>query len=182
MIHFLLLFLIFFGGNLADHRLVKTKVAEGIIVSISKALSPMTVEDMAQRFPSVRKPIGAFTDVDRRVDFSINLSATQWPDRNLEIARGFFKSGISNLYDRVEWMKEGVREVHKKKYIYFEFESRSYGGRRQDGGQDLSLKYTYIMYLIENKRTLVITFSCPKELREEWQETAHKMMDSVRIR
>lgn len=182
MINFVLPFLLFFGFYDAGHKLVKTKVADGITVSIPRALSPMTVEDMAQRFPSVRKPIGAFTDEDRVVDFSINQSATQWPDSNLEMARGFFKSGIQNLYDRVEWIGEGVKAVHKKDYIYFEFESRSNGGRRQEGGQDVSLKYTYIMYLIEQNRTLVITFSCPQQLRGEWEDTAHKMMDSVRIR
>ncbi len=157
-------------------------MAEGIVVSMPKALSPMTIEDMAQRFPSVRKPVAAYTDVNRVVDFSINLSATQWPDSNLEMARVFFKSGISNLFDRVEWIGEGFKEVHKKKYIYFEFESRSNGGSRQEGSQNFSLKYTYIMYLIEQNRSLVVTFSCPKELREEWQVTAHKMMGSMRIR
>ena len=182
MTHLLLLILPLFGTGHPSHKLVKTTVAKGIIVSLPRSLQPMSVEDMVQRFPSVRNPLAAYTDADRVVDFSINVSATQWPDSNLEMAQRFFKSGIYNLYDRVDFAGEGLKEVHKRKYIYFEFESRANGARRMEGNQDFSLKYTYIMYLIEQNRTLVITFSCPRERREEWQETAHRMMSSIRIR
>lgn len=161
-------------------RWVKTRLADGVTVSVPDLMAPMTPEDMAQRFPSVRAPLGAFTNADRLADFSINISATNWPDGNVEMAQKFFKASLQNLYDRVDMIGEGVQSIHKKKFIYFEFESRISGERRQ-GLQDPVLKYTYIQYLVQKDRTLVFTFSCPKDLQQEWQPLAREMMKKIRV-
>ncbi|QLH32130.1 MAG: hypothetical protein HWD62_06530 [Cyclobacteriaceae bacterium] len=72
-------------------KLIKTKVAEGITISLPPELSPMTPDDIVQRYPSVRAPLAAYTDLNRTLDFSVNVSATQWPDANLEMAQKFLK-------------------------------------------------------------------------------------------
>jgi hypothetical protein len=163
-------------------RLKKIKVADGITVSLPEELKPMTPEDIAIRYPSVRAPLAAFTDANRSLDFSVNVSATQWPDANLELASKFFKAGITNLYDRVDFINEGVHSVHRKKFIFFEFESRINGNKLVEGEQQPIYRYTYIQYLVEPGRTLVISFNCPKGMREEWEQTIHHVMKSVRIR
>jgi hypothetical protein len=163
-------------------KLVKTKVADGITISLPAELKPMTEEDLVQRYPSVRAPLAAYTDVNRTLDFSVNVSATQWPDANLEIAGKFFKSGITNLFDRVDFINEGTHTVHKKKYVFFEFESRVNGNKMTLGEQQAVFRYTYIQYLIEPGRTLVFSFSCPKGLREDWQENVRAMMKSVKVK
>jgi hypothetical protein len=116
------------------------------------------------------------------VDFSVNISATNWPDANVALAQKFFKAGLSNLYDRLDLNDEGIVVLHKKQFIFFEFDSRINGDRRKEGYQDPILKYTYIMYLVERGRTLVFTFSCPKDLKQDWQATAKAMMHSVHVR
>ena len=93
---------------MAPMKWVKTHLADGVTVSVPDLLTPMTPEDMAQRFPSVRAPLGAFTNADRLADFSVNISATNWPDGDVELARKFFKASLSNLYDRVDMIGEGV--------------------------------------------------------------------------
>ncbi len=158
----------------------KTKL-EGVSVSLPDQLMPMTPEDIAQRFPSVRAPLGAFTNQDRMADFCINISATNWPDGDVEIARKFFKAALQNLYDRVDFIGEGVTTIKKKKFIYFEFESRISGDRRKQGMTDAVLKYTYIQYHIQKERTIVFTFSCPKDMQQEWQPIAQEMMKRVRV-
>lgn len=163
-------------------RLVKTKVNEQITVSIPQGFFPMTAEDITQRMPSVRAPLGAYTNQDRVVDFSVNISATQWPDANREVAAKFFKAALYNLYDRVDIIDEGFHQVHKKEYIFFEFDSRSNSARRTEGAAEPSLKYTYIQYLVEPNRTLVFSFNCPRNLKEDWQETAREIMKSVRVK
>jgi hypothetical protein len=166
----------------AAPKLVKTKINDEITVSIPVGFFPMTPEDITQRFPSVRAPLGAFTNEDRVIDISVNISATQWPDGDKTIAAKFFKAALFNLYDRVEIVKEGMQEVHKKEYIFFEFESRASSRQRTEGASEPSLKYTYIQYLVEPGRTLVFTFSCPKSLRSEWEHTANEIMKSVRVK
>lgn len=166
----------------ASSKLVKTKVNDEITVSLPAGFFAMTPEDIAQRLPSVRAPLGAYTNQDRVVDFSVNISATQWPDANQEIAAKFFKSALYNLYDKVDMISEGIMDVHKKKYIYFEFESRTNANRRVEGGSEPILKYTRIQYLVEEGRTLVFSFSCPRNLREEWEEISLQVMKSVRVK
>jgi len=163
-------------------KLVKTKVADGITISLPTELQPMTPDDIVLRYPSVRAPLAAYTDLNRTLDFSINVSATQWPDANLDMARKFFRSSITNLYDRVDFLQEGIQTIHKKKFIFFEFESRINGNKMSLGEQQAVFRYTYIQYLIEPNRTLVISFNCPKGMREDWQETVHAMMSSVKIK
>lgn len=164
------------------NKLVKTKVSDDITVSLPADFFPMTPEDIAQRLPSVRAPLGAYTNQDRVVDFSVNISATQWPDANQEIAQKFFKAALYNLYDKVDMVSEGIHEIHKKKYICFEFESRINPNRRVEGGSEPLLKYTRIQYLVEQGRTLVFSFSCPRSMRQDWEKTSDEVMKSVRVK
>jgi len=166
----------------APPRLVRTKVAEDISVLIPKNFRPMDDLDFSQRYPSVRKPLGAYTNEAREVDFSVNISATQWPDGDLEIAQQFFKAGVKNMFDGVDMIEEGIHEVNKKRFIYFEFESRVKGEKMSMELRDPVLNYTYIQYLVEPGRTLVFSFTCPRRIREDWQSTARKVMKSIKIK
>lgn len=163
-------------------KLVKTKVAEGITVSIPQGWRPMDGLDFMERYRSVRAPLAAYTNEERLADFSINISATQWPDAKLDMAKSFFKASLKNMFDRVEIISEGIQEVHGKKFIFFEFESRINGNPRKEGLRDPILKYTYQQYLVEPDRTLVFSFNCSKRERETWQPVARAIMKSVKIK
>lgn len=179
---FFLLLLVLILASFSDRKLVKTKVNAQISVSLPKEFAPMTPEDLVQRYPSVRAPLGAYTNPDRLVDFSVNISATQWPDANADFARKFFKATIFNMYDRVDWISEGTETIHKKNFFYFEFESRLNPDRQNVSAQDALNRYTYIMYLVEPGRTLVFSFNCTKDQKEYWQETAKAIMHTVRVK
>ncbi len=166
----------------ASAKLIKTKVADGVVVSLPKQLQPMTPEDIAQRYPSVRNPLGAFTNVDRDADFSVNISATQWRAQDIDLAAKFFKSGIHNLYDRVDFLQEGIQTINKKKFVVYEFESRINGNRLKEGERQPILRYSYVQYFVEQGRTLVFAFNCPKDKKDEWQATVHAMMKSVKVK
>ena len=173
---------VFLLFGFSPDKLIKTKAAEGITISLSSELMPMTTEDIVQRYPSVRAPLAAFTNAERTVDFSINTSATQWPDTDLPMAQKFFKSSIYNLFDRVDIIQEGIHTVHKRKLIFFEFESRVNGNKMKLGEQAPVFRYSYIQYLLEPNRTLVIAFNCPKDQKEQWQETARAMMKTLKVK
>lgn len=165
-----------------DPKLVKTKVNDKLTVLIPKGWIAMDAMDFTQRLPSVRAPLAAYTNEERTVDFSINISATQWPDANLEISKQFFKASLMNMFDRVEMINEGIHEVSDKKMIFFEFESRVNGNRQQEALRDAIMRYTYIQYLVEKDRTVVFSFTAPKKERQDWQETAKQMMTRIRIK
>lgn len=163
-------------------KLVRTKISDEITVLLPRNFKPMDELDLIQRYPSVRRPIAGYTNEERQVDFSVNVSATQWPDADLEIARKFFKASVLNTFDSVDMIEEGVHEVNGKSYIFFEFESRIKGERQNQALRDPVLNYTYIQYRVEPGRTLVFSFTCPRRLRPDWQATAHKIMKSVKLK
>ncbi len=163
-------------------RLVKTKAAEGITIYIPRGWRPMDELDFTERYPSVRAPLAAYTNDERTVDFSVNISATQWRPGDEELAQEFFKASIRNLFDRVDILQEGIREIKGKRYIYVEFESRVNGSRDDDALRSPVVKYSYVQYHIMPGRTLVFSFNCPARERENWQSTADSMMKSVRLK
>lgn len=177
----ILLSCLFLLGFTPD-RLIKTKVADGITISLPATLTPMTPDDIANRYPSVRAPLSAFTNPDRDSDFSVNVSATQWPDEDIELAAKFFKSGIFNLYDRVDFINQGIHTVNKKKFIFYEFESRVNGNKMKETERAAIFRYAYVQYYISKGRTLVFTFSCPKDRKEEWQSTVQAMMKTIKVK
>lgn len=165
-----------------DPKLVKVKISDQISVMLPEDFVPMGDLDFQERYPSVRKPIGAYTNPDHEIDFSANISATSWPDGNLEMAQKFFKAGVMNMFDRVEFLSEGVHEVNGKKLIYLEFESRLKGDRSTLGNQEPVLRYSYLQYWLEPSRTVVFSFNCPARMKQEWQGTALKIMKSIRLK
>jgi hypothetical protein len=139
--------------------------------------------DFTDRYPSVRAPLAAFTNEERLVDFSVNISATRWPDADIKLAQQFFKASVQNMFDRVEFLSEGIQEVNGKKFIYFEIGSRVNGKPGpQEGLKDPVLRYTYLQYLVEPGRTLVFSFNCPKRDQEAWRPIAKDMMRSVKVK
>ena len=166
----------------APHKLVKIKVNDNLTVMVPKDWSPMDEMDVTQRYPSVRAPLVAYTNYERVADFSVNISATQWPDDDLNVAQGFFKAGLVNMFDKVEMIDEGIHQVSGKKFIFFEFESRINGNKSQEELREPILRYTYIQYLIQPGQALVFSFSCPRRMKDEWQETAREMMKGVKVK
>ena len=163
-------------------KLTKIKVNDDISIMAPKEWIPMEALDFTERYPSVRAPLAAYTNQERTADFSINISATQWPDADLKLSQQFFKASLYNMFDRVEMIEEGIHEVNKKRFIFFEFESRVNGNKQDMNLKDPVLRYTYIQYLVEPSRTLVFSFNCPKRMREEWQITAREMMQSISVK
>ena len=54
--------------------------------------------------------------------------------------------------------------------------------KREQGEQQPIRRYTYIQYLIEKDQTLVFSFNAPARNRQEWQETARKIMTSIKVK
>lgn len=163
-------------------KLVRVKVNDIMSVMVPKDWLPMDAQDIAQRYPSVRAPLLAYTNLDRVADFSVNISATQWPDDDVKIAQQFFKAGLVNMFDKVEMINEGISDISGKKFIFFEFESRVNGNRSNEELREPVVRYTYIQYLIEPGKAFVFSFSCPKRQREEWQPTAREMMKAIKVK
>jgi hypothetical protein len=179
----IIIFLLISLSSFSDSpKLVKNKVGTDITWSIPADFIAMTPEDIIQRVPSVRAPLAAFSNLERDMELTVTTSATQWPDQNLAVAQSFFRSGFRNLFDRVEILKEEIKEINGKKFIVFEIETRMNGNKNNESQKQPILKYTYIQYLVQKDRTLVFSFICPARVKTDWQPVAAAVMNSVRVK
>jgi hypothetical protein len=165
-----------------QQKLVKTKISDYITASLPESFYPMNPQDIAQRYPSVRNPVGAYSNDERLVDFSVNESATRWRSTDIEIAKEFFKASIVNLYDRVDFINEEIKMINDMRFIVFEFDSRIAGDKYTLDKQDAVRTYTYMQYLLINGKTFVFSFNAPSRFKDKWTGTAADIMNSLKIK
>lgn len=177
---FVLIPLLFVSFN--QSKLEKIKVSRDITIAVPKDWRPMDDLDFTQRYPSVRAPLAAYTNENRTADFSVNISATRWPDQDLAIASQFFKASLTNMFDRITMVGEGIREINGNAFIFFQFESRLNGDKNNLGNTDPVMKYTCLQYLVQPHRTLVFSFNCPRRDRQHWEAAADEMMHSIKVK
>lgn len=163
-------------------KMVKAKIHEGISGRLPKTFYPMPPSDIALRFPSVRKPIAAYTDESRLTDFSVKISASKWRSQDLPMLRDFFRSSILNLYDRVNFIQDSIVVINDREFAVFEFETYIAGEQFSLDKKSPARKYHYLQYALLNGKTLVFSFSTPKKLMGQWQETAGEIMASIKIK
>jgi hypothetical protein len=160
-------------------KLVHKKIAEGVSVSLPKNFYPMSDDDVAQRYPSTKKPLAMYTDLDRAVDFGLNISKSNWVGTDLKVLQGIYKSTILSLYNKVNFIQEGVKNIKGRDYIVFEFTSEA----------DNTPKYTYLQYAVVNtvvsktdfNKVFIFNFSCAAAVMDKWKPVAAAIMGTVNI-
>ena len=131
---YLLFFIILLYSAGADaQKLVKQKLADNISVRLPKDFYPMTDEDKAQRYESARLPIALYTDPNRLADFGVNRSYSIWQQGDIKMIEEFYQASILELYDKVKFINKGIKNVNKHDFVFFEFESAVYPGKRISG-------------------------------------------------
>lgn len=165
-----------------QEKMVKVKIGESITMELPENLYEMSTDDIARRYPSVRRPIGAYTNDSRLADFNVNISATKWRAEDVDIAKGFFKASFYNLFDRVEMISEEIKEIDDKKFITFEFDSRLNGDASSMEARNPILRYNYMQYLLINGKTLVFGFNCHPRLKDEWKPVVDEMMSTIKVK
>ena len=168
-----------FGGIAQGQKLVTTKVADNIKLKLPKNFAPMSDEDKAQRYESSRLPLALFTSPDRVADFGVNRAYSVWRESDLEMLAEFYEASIMELYDKVEFVGKGIKEVNGKKFVFFEFTSVVYPENQFQGN---IAKYTYLMYALDQGTTYIFNFSSEKNAQNRWQPVARQVMASIRIK
>jgi hypothetical protein len=175
---FLLAFLLF-NGVVQGQKLVTTKVTDKIKVKIPKTFNPMSEQDKAQRYESARLPIALFTSPDRLADFGVNRAYSVWRESDLEMLEEFYEATIMELYDKVEFLDKGIKEVNGHRFVYFEFTSNVYPENQFQGN---IAKYTYLMYGLNEGTTYIFNFTSEKSAQNQWQSVAREVMASIKLK
>jgi hypothetical protein len=176
---FLILSSLFLLCSADGPKLISKKIAEGVHASLPKNFYPMSDDDVAQRYPSTKRPLAMYTDIDRAVDFGLNISKSNWVGVDLKVLQGIYKSTILSLYNNVNFIQEGIKTINGRDYIVFEFTSVA----------DNTPKYTFLQYAVVNtvvskadfNKVFIFNFSCPQPVMSKWKPIAEAIMATVKI-
>ena len=147
------------------------KITEGVKASLPADFMPMSDDDIAVKYPSTKKPLSMFTNIDRIVDFGLNVNKSKWPGNDLKILQQVYKSTIVDMYNKVEFMQEGIKTINKKDFIVFEFVA-SFEGQKN---------YTFLQYALVKDQVYLFNFTCAAHMKNQWQGTAQKIMSSIKM-
>jgi hypothetical protein len=164
-------------------------LVEGIHILLPKDFLPMSDDDIAQRYPSTKKPVSFYTNLDRTVDFGLNISKSRWSGVDIDLLHKIYKSTIMESYEKVTFLKDTVEQINGRPYSVFEFISTF----------DKTTKYQYFQFTIlaqtkveaaqetgdlvpgNANHILIFNLTAPSGDQKQWQPVAAKVMKSIRI-
>ena len=173
-----LLTTLIFGFRSGD-KMVKIKISEKVNCLLPENFYPMTDGDIVTRMPTNKKPIAAYTDESRLVDFVVTSATSRWGSEDIAIAKEFYKANITHLYDEVDFLKEEIVTINKKQFAAFEFTTLVKG---DDLTKKSIRKYAYIQYTIIDNQTMVFAFNAPYRIKDKWTDTAQSIMNSIKVK
>lgn len=182
-------------------RLKSVKLSSEVSVSLPTDFKVMPDEVIAAKYPAPRKPLGAFSSPNGQVDFIVSERPSTFKADDLAMLQQFYRSTITNTYSEVKFIREEVKEINGRKFIIFEFTSLLRDEERRVSRMAPIRKYTLVQYTIarntlqkpakapmrdKDKATredklMVFTFNAPIDLQPAWQETARKIMQSIKL-
>jgi hypothetical protein len=125
--------------------------------------------------------LAVFSNPSGRVDFSVATRPTTFESPDYAVLLQIYKASIQRLYSKVEFLKEDIRTVNKRDFIYFEFVSTVTDTRR--GNQLAPIrKYQVVQYTIQKDQLFVFTFDAPAEEQAQWQATAQAVQNAIELK
>lgn len=157
----------------------KSKVAEGVSVSLPTGFRQMTDDEMKLEYPNFHKPVIMLTSEDMVADFGYNISFNQW-GKNLKLLKEFMKANHSYYFKDIQYLQDTFVTINDRKYILFEFVSFT---QNKETDRELApiRTYSYMMYTVEDNRILVFNYTCPARYMDKWKQAAPAIMASVSI-
>jgi hypothetical protein len=159
-------------------KLTTTKLSSGLTVGVPAGFAPLPDDGIAVKYPSPRKPLAVFSNPSGRVDFSVAVRPTTFESFDYGVLLKIYKSSIQRLYSKVDFLKEDIRTVNGRDFIYFEFVSSVTDARRNSQLAPIK-RYQMVQYAIQGQQLYVYTFVAPAEEQAQWQPTAQAVMDAI---
>ena len=139
---------------------------------------PLPDDGIAVKYPSPRRPLAVYSNPSGRIDFSVAVRPTTFESFDYAVLLKIYKSSIQRLYTKVDFLKEDIRTVNGRDFIYFEFVSTVSDVRRNSQLTPIK-KYQTVQYAILGTQLYVFTFVAPAEEQAQWQPTAQAVMNAI---
>lgn len=169
-------------SSFQQYQLVKTKINDQITVSIPVDFFIVPEEELVSKSISYRNPIAVYTDISTKIDFVVNNSIAKWRPSDIELMQSFYKTNISALYDKVEFITEKIEVINKRNYIVFEFISTILPNENTIRTEAPVVRYNYLQYVIVKGEIFLFNFSSPVSVKDQWKNLAYEMMHTIKIK
>ena len=177
-------FLLLFLGLTAfgpKPKLTTVKLGSGLSVGVPATFAALPDDGIAVKYPSPRKPLAVYSNPSGRVDFSVAVRPTTFESMDYAVLLKIYKSSIQRLYTKVEFLKEDIRTVNGRDFMYFEFVSTVSDTRRSNQLAPIK-RYQVVQYAIQGTQLFVFTFVAPAEEQAQWQPTAQAVMGAISLK
>ena len=160
-------------------KLTNVKLGSGLTVGVPATFMPLPDDGIAVKYPSPRRPLAVYSNPSGRVDYSVAVRPTTFESMDYGVLLKIYKSSIQRLYTKVEFLKEDIRTVNGRDFIYFEFVSTVADTRRTGNQLAPIRRYQTVQYAIVKDQLYVFTFVAPAEEQAQWQPTGQAVMGAI---
>jgi len=162
-------------------KLVRKSLAEGVSIKMPSNFHEMMDEEIASKYYTSNRPTMMFTDPNGKVDLGLNLTDTEWDEKDLELLHKFYKANINETYPKVTFLRDEIVKINKKKFAIFEFIGEIPADPNAFIPRGTAVKYHYVAYTVHHNRITILNFTCPGRQKDRWREVAKEMIESVRM-
>lgn len=173
--------LLFLLTGFVAQKLKSVNLTKEISISLPPDFVVMPLDAIAAKYPSPRKPLAAYTSKNGQVDFILTERPSMFQDNDIKMVQEFYKTSINNKYSEVKFIRNEIKKIKNQEFVIFEFTSMLRDEERKTNRSAPIRKYTIVQYTIANKKLLIFTFNVPIDLKEGWQDTAQKIMQSIKV-
>ena len=163
-------------------KLTTVKLGAGLSVGVPATFMPLPDDGIAVKYPSPRRPLAVYSNPSGRVDYSVAVRPTTFESMDYAVLLKIYKSSIQRLYTKVDFLKEDIRTVNGRDFIYFEFVSTVADSRRTGNQLAPIRRYQTVQYAIVKDQLYVFTFVAPADEQAQWQPTAQAVMGAIALR
>ena len=156
-------------------------ITKEISLSLPQDFAVMPDDVIATKYPSPRKPLAAYTSPDRLVDFVLTERPSMFHKDDVKMVQQFYKASIQSKYSDIKFIREEIKKIKGKDYVIFEFTSTVRDEDRKTNRLAPIRRYTIVQYTIFNEKLLIFTINVPIDLKQAWEKSAVKIMESVRL-
>jgi hypothetical protein len=162
-------------------KLVRMPLGEKASVLLPSDFTPVADNNVARKTQMARKPIGYYTSPNGQVDFSAAQRPSQFPEKDVELVRQFYRANLMRNYSKIDFIQDKIETINKQPFIVFEFVSTFEDESGAAKKAPPIKKYTYLMYHLEKEFITIFTFNAPIIQQEMWQPVASKVMHSIKL-
>lgn len=141
-----------------------------VSIKIPKGFKELSEQERNQKFPPGKVPSVAFTN--ETGDVNITLNHTPSPSNQEKLT--FYKNNFVKMFNAYgsKCYDSGIENIHNKKVAFIKLEMKDRG----------KIQNTTMFFTDLDETLLICTFYCPSNKIKEWEETADKIVHSLKIK